>query len=255
MKFITSFFIFGFFCYCSITALLYIFQRNLLYFPTPKFDHPFEEIQFQNQGETISVISLNKNNDKALIYFGGNGEAVVASADELKSAFPDFTIYLLNYRAFGGSTGKPTEKEIYADALALYKIIKQKHTNISVIGRSLGSGVATYLAANRNIHKTVLVTPYDSILNIAKKQFRFFPVKLLLKDKFDSLSRVNSISSKVLVIAAEHDEVIPMENTENLVNKFPNEQIRFKLIYGSGHNNLSISKEYYSAIFNFLGKG
>lgn len=234
--------------------LLYIFQRNLLYFPTDKYEHPFEEIRLKNQNESISVITLNKGKNKALIYFGGNAEVVISSAEKFKSAFSDFTIYLFNYRGYGSSSGKPSEQAIYSDALALYEKIKPNHTQISVLGRSLGSGVATYVAANRHINKAVLVTPYDSILSIAKKRFSLFPVRFLLKDKYDSLSRVKNISAKikVLVIAAEHDQIIPMENTQKLVNEFPDNQASFKVIKESEHNSIANNADFYIAIQDFL---
>ena len=252
MKFLLNIGLIVLFLYCIAMLLLYIFQRDLLYFPTEKYHHPFEEIQLKNQNETISVIVLNKGKDKALIYFGGNGDAVVSNAEEFKSAFPNFTIYLLNYRGYGGSSGKPSEQAIYSDALALYEAIKPKHPKISVLGRSLGSGVATYVAANRDIDKTVLITPYDSILNVAQKRFKLFPVSFLLKDIYDSTSRVSRISSKVLVIAAENDQIIPMANTEKLVNEFPRDQLHFEIIKNSGHNDLSNSITYYPTIQAFL---
>ncbi len=238
--------------YLCAAGLLYIFQRNLLYFPTEKYEHPFERISISSQGETIEVIVLNKGHDKALIYFGGNAEAVVSNTEAFSSNFPDVTSYLVNYRGYGGSSGKPTESGIYTDSLTIYDEIKERHTHISVAGRSLGSGVATYLAARRTVDGVALITPYDSVLSVAKTRFPLFPVKLLLKDRFDSLARVKNIKSKVLVIAAEHDEIIPMSHTQRLVNEFKGEQIQFLIIKNSGHNTLSNSDDYYKALGDFM---
>ena len=190
------------FCYICASLLLYIYQRNFLYFPTPKYEHSFERFSLASEGETHEIIMLNKGNAKALIYFGGNAEVVVANAEEFSSHLSETTIYLVNYRGYGGSTGKTTEAGNYADALAVYDHVKKDHAQISVAGRSLGSGVATYLAANRNVEKVALITPYDSILNIAKANYSLFPVTLLLKDVYDSASRAKTIQSNILVIAA-----------------------------------------------------
>lgn len=238
--------------YISAAMLLYIFQRDFLYFPTQEYQHPFERISVSNQGETLEVIVLNKGNTKALIYFGGNGEAVVANAQEFSSKLSDVTTYLINYRGYGGSSGKPTESGIYSDALAIYDKIRARHTHISVAGRSLGSGVATYLSANRPVESVALITPYDSVLNVAKTQFKIFPVKLILKDHYGSLSRVKDIKSKVLVIAAEHDQVIPMNHTQRLINEFGNDQVVLKTIKNVGHNSLSNSADYYKALSDFI---
>ncbi|NKB37950.1 MAG: alpha/beta hydrolase [Gammaproteobacteria bacterium] len=240
------------FAYIGASVLLYIFQRDLLYFPTEKYEHPFDRFSISSQGETIELIVLNKGNSKALLYFGGNGEAVVANAEAFLSIFSDLTIYLVNYRGYGGSSGKPTESGICADSLTIYDEIIEHHTQLSVAGRSLGSGVATYLAAERTIESIVLITPYDSILNVVKTRLPVFPVKLLLKDHYDSLSRVKNIQSKVLVIAAEHDQVIPMKHTQRLIDEFGSGQTRLKIIRNSGHNSLSINDDYLLSLKEFV---
>ncbi len=239
-------------CYICASLLLYLYQRNFLYFPTPNYDHSFERFSLASEGETLNIIVLNKGNTKALIYFGGNAEAVVSNADEFATHFPNTTTYLVNYRGYGGSTGRPTEAGLYADALAVYDHIKSEHAEISVAGRSLGSGVATYLAANRPIENVALITPYDSILNIAKANYALFPVSLLLKDKYDSASRANTIQSKVLVIAAENDVVIPMSHTQKLIDAFNDDQVQVKVIKNTGHNDVSNDPEYFQTISDFL---
>ena len=240
------------FCYLCAVIFLYIFQRTFLYFPTDKYQHPYERMSVFSNAETLEVIVLNKGNSKALMYFGGNGEAVVSNANELSTNFSDVTTYLINYRGYGGSTGEPTESGIYQDALAVYDQIKESHTHISLVGRSLGSGVATYLAANRAIEKVALITPYDSILSVAKNKFYLFPVKFLLKDHYDSQSRAKNIESEILVIAAQYDEVIPMSHTQSLVDEFRSDQVVMKVIKNVGHNSLSNSSEYYLALRNFI---
>lgn len=238
--------------YLSVIGFFYLFQRSFLYFPTEKYEHSYDRIGIPSQGETIEVIVLNSGNSKALIYFGGNGEAVVANAEDFLSNFSDLTIYLVNYRGYGGSSGEPTESGIFADALTIYDQVKELHSDISVVGRSLGSGVATFLAANRPIKKVALITPYDSVLNMAKAQFAMLPVRLILKDRYDSLSRASHIKSKVLIVAAEHDQVIPMSHTQRLMNAFQSDQVVFKVIKNAGHNNLSNSIVYYKTLSDFI---
>ncbi len=231
---------------------LYVFQRSFLYFPTEKYEHPFERTSISSHGETLEVIVLNKGNAKALLYFGGNGEAVVANAQEFSANFSNVTTYLINYRGYGGSSGEPTESGNYQDALAVFDQIKDVHTHISVVGRSLGSGVATYLAANRPVERVALITPYDSVLSLAKSKYYLFPVGLLLKDQYDSVSRAKYIKSKVLVIAAEHDQIIPMSHTQRLISAFRDGQTQVKIIKNSSHNSLSNSSEYYKALREFI---
>ncbi|MEM8499729.1 MAG: alpha/beta hydrolase [Pseudomonadota bacterium] len=238
--------------YCFAAGLLYVFQRSLLYFPTPELNHPYERLRVESDGETIEVIVVNARKDNALLYFGGNAEAVVANANEFAANFAERTVYMVNYRGYGGSSGLPSEEGINRDALRVYDEIRDRHTNISVAGRSLGSGVATYLAANRAIERLVLITPYDSILNVARAKFAIFPISVLLKDRYDSLSRANSIDVPVLVLAAENDTVIPPRHTRRLAKAFADRQIELVTIANAGHNDLSDSKEYLRALTRFL---
>lgn len=240
------------FIYFSLALFLFAFQRSLLYYPTAEINHEYELIKYAIDDVVLDVIVLNKGKDEAIIYFGGNGEAVVANASFFNKTLSDYTIYLVNYRGYGGSTSKPMEVALYADAQYIYDQVKTKHKTISVIGRSLGSGVATYLASTRNISKMILVTPFDSIQAIAQKQYPVFPIALLLRDKFDSLSRVKNISAKTLVLLAENDVVIPFENSQRLIAAFPSSQIKVELIEDTGHNNISSKQEYYHFLQQFM---
>jgi len=223
-----------------------------LYFPTEKVNHNYDRESFNNENEYIDVVVLNKGKKKAILYFGGNGESVICNANDFLTALPSYTVYLLNYRGYGGSTGKPEEQAIYSDALCLFDRVQKYHLNISVIGRSLGSGVATFLATKRTIEKLALVTPYDSMESVAQNRLLIYPMVLLLKDKYDSLSRVKYIKVKTLAIIAENDKVIPRKHSVRLVKEFPSTQISVKIINGVGHNDLSDKKEYYNYLRNFF---
>ena len=240
------------FIYLSVALLLFLLQRNLLYYPSPDTEHEYDVVQYEVDDVSLNVIILNQGKDNAVLYFGGNAEAVVGNAYFFNKVLPDRTVYLVNYRGYGGSSGKPTEANLYADAEYVYDQIKTDHNRIAVIGRSLGTGVATYLASIRSIDKMILVTPYDSIQAIAEQQYPVFPINLLLKDKYDSLSRVDRITAKTFVLLAEHDVVIPYENSRRLIEAFPASQINVKVIKGTGHNSISSKPEYYDLIQLFM---
>lgn len=238
--------------YFSMTAALYFFQRTFLYAPTPNITHNFEHFTVSNEGETIDIVVLNKGKPESILYFGGNGEIVLNSADEFIKHFPNKTVYLVNYRGYGASSGSPTEQALYSDAIKIFETVKNNHQTVSIIGRSLGSGVTTYLAANKSVNKIALITPYDSILNIAKKRFKIFPVRYLLEDKFDSVSRAKKIRSEVLILAAENDQVIPTQNTKNLADEFNQNQLTYVEIKGEGHNSVSRNRKYFEILKEFF---
>jgi len=238
--------------YIIAGAVLFFYQRKLIYFPVGKIPHAYETLTLENKNETLEVIVLNSGREQALIYFGGNAEAVVYNAADFIKAFPLYTVYLLNYPGYGGSSGQPTEEGIYSDALFLFDKVQEKQAIISVMGRSLGSGAATYLASKRPVEKMVLVSPYDSIKSVAQNKFPIYPMFLLLKDKYDSIGRVKDIKAKTIVLVAENDEVISKKHSMRLINEFPPEQITFKTILDSGHNDISNKMEYYNHLKDFL---
>lgn len=231
---------------------LFIYQRDFMYFPTARSAHAFEIKQFSPDEETINVIVLNKGKQDAIIYFGGNGELVVNNAAGFIKTFPRHTIYLVNYRGYSGSSGAPTEQAFYSDAQYIYDGVATRHEKISVIGRSLGTGVATFLASTRAVDKMVLVTPYDSIQNLARDQYPIYPISLLLIDKYNSLGRIKDISSTTLIILAEHDAVIPFKYSAQLIKEFSPSQVTVEIIKGAGHNNLSQRNKYYFLLNEFL---
>jgi len=238
--------------YLIAGAVLFFYQRKLIYFPTGKIRHSYELLKLENGKETLEVIVLNPGKNKALLYFGGNAEAVVHNAIDFLTAFPLHTVYLFNYRGYGGSSGQPTEEGIYSDALSLFDKVQEKQAKISVMGRSLGSGAATYLASKRPVEKMVLVSPYDSIKSVAQNKFPIYPMFLLLKDKYDSIGRVKEIQAKTIILIAENDEVIPKKHSLRLISEFPTEQITVKTISDTGHNDISNKMEYYDHLKSFL---
>jgi pimeloyl-ACP methyl ester carboxylesterase len=231
--------------YLGICVLLYVFQRSLIYFPQPRtYGSPSTTAMLKRPGVPVSLSVRPRQGPKALIYFGGNAEDVSRSLPEFSAAFPEHSIYLLHYRGFGESSGKPSEAAIHEDALALFDQVHAEHADVTIVGRSLGSGVATRLASERPISRLVLVTPYNSLQGIAAGQFRYFPVRWLLKDKFESWRYAPRITAPTLIVAAENDEMIPRSSTEALFHHFSPGIARMETIRGVGHNSISGSPEY-----------
>ncbi len=238
--------------YITFGILLFINQRDLLYAPTSKINHLFKEVIFHNDKESINVIVLNDKKEKAILYFGGNGDTVALSAFAFDRFFPDHTVYLVNYRGYGGSSSKATEKGLYSDALSIFDEIRSKHSNISVFGRSLGSAVATYMASKREFDKLVLITPCDSAQSMAQERFPIYPMSILLKDKYDSVSRIKDIEEKTLVLIAEKDSVITMKHSQRLIDAFPASKVEVQIIENTGHNNILQDESYYHALQKFM---
>jgi len=235
--------------YLGLCLLLFVLQRKLLYFPTPPMLHfspPPEAslISFDNEGERLSGWVVNEGRDKALLYYGGNAENIEYNIPFFKENLPDYTVYLIAYRGYGDSTGKPTEAHLYSDALQVFDKVSAEHTTLSLLGRSLGSGIATYVATHREVDKLILVTPFDSTANVAKSVYWMFPVSLLITDRYESAKRASDIDAKTTIIYAENDNVIPRESTERLIEAFSHRLEDSILIRSADHNDISEYPEY-----------
>ena len=198
--------------YLLLAGAMFLFQRSLLYYPVPhQEDIPREEVSFENDGLKLHGWVLNKGRSKALVYFGGNSEAIQNNIVEFESMFENYTVYLVHYRGYGKSEGNPTETGLFSDALAIYDVLQPQYEAISIMGRSLGSGVAVYLASKRKTEKLILLTPYDSIAEVAQVHYPFIPARYVARDRFESFGYAPQITAPVLMVTAELDRVVPVE--------------------------------------------
>ncbi|TPG74100.1 alpha/beta hydrolase [Pseudomonas arsenicoxydans] len=235
--------------YLALCAALFVFQRALIYYPQPSaVTTPASLLTLTVEDAQIQVSVRPHNGPNALIYFGGNAEDVSHNLAGFSQAFPEHALYLMHYRGFGGSTGSPSEEAIARDALTLFDKVYSNHPNVAVVGRSLGSGVAVRLASQRPASRLILITPYNSLESLARQRFRWFPVKWLLQDRFESWRYAAHITVPTLVIAASHDEVIPRSSTQQLYTHFALGVATLKVIPDTGHNSISDSPEYLKLI-------
>ncbi len=237
--------------YIAVCALLYFKQRSLIYYPQLKLAIHVPSMMLSHDGQRLDVsvrLPSQTKAEHAVIYFGGNAEDVSQSLPLLAEALPQAAIYALHYRGYGGSTGQPSETALISDAIALHAHVRQQHSAITLIGRSLGTGVAVQLAASRavkpTLRKLILVTPYSSLADIAANSFSWLPVNWLLKDRFDSVQHAAQIAATTLIIRAEHDEVIPSWSTQRLFDTLPAHLRTMQVIPAAGHNTLSMSPLY-----------
>lgn len=240
--------------YMATAAFLYLNQRKFLYFPQEGVLQTSEQqIEIRNGDITLRGWVVNPGSSNAIIYFGGNGERPEASIVDFKDLFSTHTIYFINYRGYGESDGSPTETGLYDDAMAIYDHIAPEHNHIIVIGRSLGTGVATYLATERDIHRLVLVEPYDCLVNIAQATYPIFPMQLMMKDKYNSAERASQITTPTLIIKAENDQIIPGTSTDNLIAQFNRDILETATIPEATHNNIQDYTQYYMLLRDFIG--
>ena len=218
--------------YIVIVVFVYFYQRKLLYHPSEnnyqdaKIEFDYEEI-FIKVDDEIKLKSWIVKKDfkkfKTLVLFHGNAGHLsnrIYKINELNKL--NINILLISWRGFSGNKGSPTEKNLYQDAKAAIKWLnEQKIENEQIIlyGESLGSGVAVEIAKKNNFNGIILESPFTSIENSAKIYYPYLPVKLLLKDKYDSISKIKMINIPILIMHGKKDDVVPFAMGKELFEK------------------------------------
>lgn len=239
--------------YAGVCVMLWSKQGSLIYYPTAAVANPLaDELRLDSGGESLQLWRLAAGNEHAVIYFGGNAEDVSLNSSDMLRYLGGATVYLVNYRGYGGSSGTPSEVSLFRDALSVYDYVAGHHPEISIVGRSLGSGVATYLATSRETSRLVLVTPYDSLVNVAQAAYPIVPVSLLLRDRYDSVGRADAIRVPTLVAIAEFDEVIARAHTDRLVAALEPSITSVEIIGGATHNTIGDRPQYMRLMSRFL---
>lgn len=240
--------------YAAGVILLYARQRSLMYFPqatrTAATDADFA---LDSDGLHLRGWVVNPGQPKSILYFGGNAESVERNRDDFARWFPGSTVYLLPYRGYGANPGTPDERGLYRDALALYDRVHAQRPDapIAVIGRSLGSGVAAYVAAQRPVARLALITPFDSMADVAQAHYPWLPVRWLVQDRFDSVAHLAEYRGPVLVVRAGRDAVVPPANTQRLIAALPQPPQVLALPQGE-HGTVQDFPEYGATLAAFL---
>ena len=208
--------------YFLVLVFLYFYQRNLLYHPNEnnysgdKISVDIEKVKIQTS-DNIELLGWyhekNLKDYKTLVYFHGNAGSLENRIHKLNH-FQDMNInfLIIAWRGFNGNKGKPSERGLYVDGKSAIDWLIKKgvdEKNLILYGESLGTGVATHLAQNKNYAGVILETPFTSMIDAAKNFYPYIPINLLLKDKFENFKKVKNINSPILVMHGEVDQIVP----------------------------------------------
>ena len=213
--------------YILLTIIVFFFQRNLLYHPSvdnylednlATQPTEIEKVKITTE-DKIDLIGWFYNKDiekfKTIVFFHGNAGSLDNRTYKLNH-FKDLNVnfLIIAWRGFSGNKGKPNELGLYEDAKSAVKWLNIKGVqdkNIILYGESLGTAIAVEIAQNKKYAGVILESPFTSMINMGKKYYPFFPVSLLLKDKFESHKKINKISVPVLVIHGKVDKIVPYD--------------------------------------------
>jgi len=235
--------------YLGVAALLYLTQRALMYFPDPARIPPAavglvgaDDILFDTVDDERVVTWYVPPRDErpVVLYLHGNGGALSHRAERFRALTDDGTgLVAIDYRGYGGSTGRPTEAGLAIDAEAAYAFAAARYPaeRIAIWGESLGTGVAVALAAKRPAGHIVLEAPFTAAVDLAAGQYPFLPVRWLMKDQFRSDLRIGAITAPLLILHGGRDPIVPIAYGERLF-ALANEPKRFVRFPQGEHEDL-----------------
>jgi len=191
-----------------------------------------------------------------VLYFGGNAEEVSWTISDAR--WPrEWTIVGINYRGYGTSEGKPGEPELIADGLAIYDAVVKRDDvdphRVVVFGRSLGTAIATHVAAERPVAGAILVSPYDSMTAIGKLHYPWLPVALLLRHRFDAVPDAKRSTMPMLAIVGGSDSIIPAERSRALFDAWAGPKT-WQVVPRAGHNDLGNDAAFWDSVAAFLAQ-
>jgi pimeloyl-ACP methyl ester carboxylesterase len=252
------------FIYVMIGASLYFLQEKIIFLPTTlpqdytfNFSNPFEELFLKaDDGAIINAIHFKAEQPKGVIlYFHGNA-GDLSRWGTITEFFVEknYDVLVMDYRSYGKSSGTLSEQALHDDAQMCYNYVMESYqeSEIIIYGRSLGTGMATYLAANNNPGQLILETPFYSLTDIAKHRFPVFPVKKILKYNFPTYKYIQNVKCHISIFHGKDDVVIPYASGEKLFNSINQNEKAFFTIENGGHNNLIEFDSYLQQIQKIL---
>ena len=226
--------------YLIIILFVYFYQRSLLYNPSEnnylndKINFNYKEI-FIETDKKIKLkswfIEKDLKNFKTILFFHGNAGNLfnrVYKLNELNKL--DLNVLIISWRGFSGNKGKPTEKNLYHDAQEAVKWLKAQgldNKNIILYGESLGTGIAIELASKNNFGGIILESPFTSMADVAKLYYPYLPVNLLLKDRYDTKSKIIDIRTPILIMHGKEDNIVPQKMGLELFEKANNPKFSY----------------------------
>jgi uncharacterized protein len=241
--------------YCIILLLLYALQTRLIFYPgVLKADFKFrpdanseETVLTTADGEHISALFFGNRSREVILYFHGNA----GDLSGWQFVAEDFTaqgysFMIIDYRGYGKSSGKLSEKGLYLDAEAAFDFLIKKGfdpAHILLYGRSIGSGVAVDLASKRTCKGLILEAPFISLTKLANEKFPLFFPSLLLKYKFESINKINRVKCPVIFLHGSDDTLIPPSHSAKLFEKFTGRK-KLIIVDGGSHNDLNAFLQY-----------
>ena len=194
--------------------------------------------------------------DRTLVLgFGGNAWNGQDVAEYLHELYPDADVVAFHYRGYKPSKGSPSAEGLIADAPLVYDAAVElvKPVRTIAVGFSIGCGIASQLATARKLDGLILVTPFDSLKAVAQSMFPWIPLGPFFSHEIDAAAAIRKVDLPVAIIAAQRDEIVPVDRTDAL-RKVASNLIFDRTIPRSGHNDIYTRSDFQDAMREALAK-
>ncbi|NNF99925.1 MAG: alpha/beta fold hydrolase [Desulfobacteraceae bacterium] len=254
--------------YIAVILLAYVLQNKMLYFPAKA---TLNQLVRQTAaismslwpGEDAGYRGLMKSPLKdhcpgTIVVFHGNAGSAVDRSYYMRALHPlGYRVFLAEYPGYGARAGGPGEKAIVKDALETLAVLHETFGEpLYIWGESLGCGVAAACVADRRIPVAgvILLTPWDTLANVAHSAYPFLPTGLLLKDRYDNIRNLKQYPGPTAIIKAGRDEVIKNRFTDNLFAQIPGQK-KLWTFDNAGHNSWPSdpSQPWWREVMTFVG--
>jgi pimeloyl-ACP methyl ester carboxylesterase len=213
--------------YVAICAFFYLVQDRLIFYPTGVWREPqgthVQPVAFQRDELVLSGWVVNPDAAGAvLVYYGGNAEELSGLVDVFRRL--DCTTFLINYRGYGTSEGRPSTSALIDDAETILMELVRRYGSdrrLILFGRSLGSGIAASVARSVRVDGVILMSPFRSLKHLANRLVPWLPARWLLRHQLDVFETLDSLPENTLVLYSPSDRVVPSAESKALLRLFP----------------------------------
>ena len=251
--------------YVAICAVAYFQQEKLIFHPeklthdfTFAFAEKYEEFDLKTKdGNTLNALLFEREENKKMVaYYHGNA-GTLEHWGAIATIYLDagFNLLIYDYRGFGKSTGKITnEKDFLEDAHLFYDFAKTNYpeTDITIVGYSMGSGLASSVTAHNQPERLILKTPYFNFTKLVSDKMPWLPYHLILKYKLTTAKYLEQVTAPIHIFHGDVDKVISVEHSRELIDKFP--EIDYTEIKGQHHQAMNHNEEYQDFLMGLLGE-
>lgn len=249
--------------YAAATLLLFLEQRSFIY-PAPRAREDIErllpglqpvELRTSDGLTLVAGYKPARAGKPTIVFFHGNGDTLrgaVAATARLAEA--GYGLLLPEYRGYGGNPGSPSEEGLIRDGKAALDWLARAQVPAArtiLVGNSLGSGVATDLASTHTVAGLILISGFSSLPEAAAAHVRFFPARMLVRDRFDNAGKLPRVRAPILLLHGTEDRMIDASHGQRLAGA--NSRAALMLVPGTGHE-LAYLPQSQSAILTWLAK-